>query len=99
MDKLTSILAVAPHPENDDDVFLAKVMTVARAFDARVTLLVADPAHLPAYAALHGDEIRVCGAGDSQVSEEVVLRMARSAGADLIVKRAAGLRPLRRLTF
>lgn len=99
MDKLTSILAVAPHPQDEGDVFFSKVMTVARAFDARVTLLVCDPAHLAAFAALHGDEIRVCGAGGGHVSEEVVARMARSTGADLIVKRAAGRHPLRRVTF
>ncbi len=104
MEKLTSILAVAPPFEEGSESFLVKALTVARAFDARIDQLLTDAGQMRVYTGLcagnsYRDVMMCCVSELAKSPAEVVLRMASRTRPDLVIKRAAGPHPLRRLTF
>jgi nucleotide-binding universal stress UspA family protein len=104
MEKLTSILAVASDIEDGRAENLEKAVLLARAFGARIDLLVMNSAQARTYTALCAansyDEVLVHSVSDEHNEpEKVVLRMALGKRPDLVIKQAAGPRPLRRLTL
>ena len=98
LEKFTSILAVADGPAGV--MVLDKAVKLARAFGARVELLVCN-ARFGEFATHCGrrsyDEVTLCsvpGEGDSL--EGLILRNVISRGADLVIKAISGAHPLKR---
>jgi nucleotide-binding universal stress UspA family protein len=102
MDKMTSILAVADSTARGFQV-LEKSVTLARSFGARVDLVVTDPLVLTALstrcAARHYDEVTVNSVDSGSSLQSLIMELVLQRRPDLVIKPAAGARPLRRWTL
>lgn len=104
MEKLTSILAVGCAYEEGGERLLAKAVTLARAFDASVNLMVTNGVEVRQYAALCAaksyEEVLLSSAGKFDVPlEAVILRRVLEIQPDLVIKVPAGKHPLRRYSI
>jgi len=103
MEKLTSILAVVEKSESGA-VVLDKAVALARAFGARVDLLVADSLLTPEFAsrcaALGYDEVTLCSLYRSgEPLHTLLLRRIHERPPDVVVKAPSGVNPLRSWTL
>jgi nucleotide-binding universal stress UspA family protein len=103
MEKLTRILAVVDKVD-DGPVLLEKAVALARRFGAHVDLLLHESLHAQAFATLcstlHYKEVVLATIQPGAAPlHEAILRCALVTRPDLIMKAAAGARPLQRWTL
>lgn len=103
MEKVTSILAIVESSESGA-VVLDKAVALARAFRARVDLLIADSLLTPEFAsrcaALVYDEVTLCSLFRSgEPLHTLLLRRIHERQPDLVIKAPAGVHPLRTWTL
>ena len=103
MEKLTSILAVVENSESGA-VVLDKAVALARAFGARVDLLVADSLLTPEFASRCAarvyDEVTLCSLHRSgEPLHTLLLRRIHERPPDVVVKAPSGVHPLRNWTL
>lgn len=103
MEKLTRILTVAGNLEEGAQV-LAKSVTLARHFGARVELLLSEPAHAYEFAKLCTtfayDEVTLSSIfTGGEPLYEAILKRVLAIRPDLVIKAPAGSHPLRRFTL